>query len=245
MFESEKVTFFKKNIHSEKSLKNLIKNILEVFFGNTKLKSDNDIGKILTLTGGENILRRYFVMNGFDGALTALGLIIGSMIAHGFKSGTPEQDIIAAKTLLILGISASMAMGISGFWIAYLTERAERTKEIKDLEADMITDLNNTRLAKANLKVSWIISAVDGLSPFLFASISISPFLLVLVKAFNMQIGYIISISLIVIEVIVLGMLLGAISKENKVIYALKILPAILILALLTFMLELITGGTS
>ena len=37
-------------------------------------------------------------------------------------------------------------MGVSGFWIAYLTERAERTKERKELEEIMVTDLNNTKL---------------------------------------------------------------------------------------------------
>ncbi|MHA1303666.1 MAG: hypothetical protein ACTSQE_08380 [Candidatus Heimdallarchaeaceae archaeon] len=205
------------------------------------MKKDNDIGRILSLTGGENILRRYFVMNGFDGALTALGIIIGSLIAHGFKHVSWEDDLVAAETLIIMGVGASIAMGVSGFWIAYLTERAERTKEIKDLEADMITDLNNTRIAKANKKVSWIISAVDGLSPFIFATVSLSPFLFVMARIFTMQVGYFISVTLIFVEVVVLGMLLGAISKENKILYALKIIPAIIVVAALTFLLEFVS----
>ncbi len=182
----------------------------------------------LSMVGGENILRRYFVMNGFDGALTALGIIIASIIIKSTE----------AKTLLFLGIGASISMGVSGFWIAYLTERAERTKEMKELEKDMVTELNDTIFTKANFWTSLIIAAVDGISPFMFSMISISPFLFVIPGWIKMTTGYIIAISLVGVEVIILGVFLGAISKENKLIYALKIIPAALIVAGLTFLLE-------
>lgn len=182
----------------------------------------------LSMVGGENILRRYFVMNGFDGALTALGIIIASIIIKSTE----------AKTLLFLGIGASISMGVSGFWIAYLTERAERTKERKELEKDMVTELNDTIFTKANFWTSLIIAAVDGISPFMFSMISISPFLFVVPEWITMTTGYIIAISLVGVEVIILGVFLGAISKENRFIYALKIIPAALIVAGLTFLLE-------
>ncbi len=182
----------------------------------------------LSMVGGENILRRYFVMNGFDGALTALGIIIASIIIKSTE----------AKTLLFIGIGASISMGVSGFWIAYLTERAERTKELKELEKDMVTELNDTKFTKANFWTSLIIAAVDGISPFMFSMISISPFLFVIPGWITMTTGYIIAISLVGVEVITLGVFLGAISKENKLIYALKIIPAALIVAGLTFLLE-------
>lgn len=182
----------------------------------------------LSMVGGENILRRYFVMNGFDGALTALGIIIASIIIKSTE----------AKTLLFIGIGASISMGVSGFWIAYLTERAERTKELKELEKDMVTELNDTKFTKANFWTSLIIAAVDGISPFMFSMISISPFLFVIPGWITMTTGYIIAISLVGVEVIILGVFLGAISKENKLIYALKIIPAALIVAGLTFLLE-------
>ena len=182
----------------------------------------------LSMVGGENILRRYFVMNGFDGALTALGIIIASLIVESTE----------VKTLLFLGIGASISMGVSGFWIAYLTERAERTKEIKELEKDMVTELNDTKFTKANFWTSLIIAAVDGISPFMFSMISISPFLFVIPGWIAMTTGYIIAISLVGVEVIILGVFLGAISKENRFIYALKIIPAALIVAGLTYLLE-------
>ncbi|MCE7739301.1 MAG: hypothetical protein GPJ50_07975 [Candidatus Heimdallarchaeota archaeon] len=194
------------------------------------MKSIREIRDFLSMTEGENILRRYFVMNGFDGALTALGIILGSLIARNFAN--PEQ-------LILSGIGASIAMGVSGFWIAYLTEKAERTRERKELEKSMVTDLNNTRISKANFWTSIVIGAVDGLSPFIFSLIAISPFFFVLV-GLTMQVAYIISISVIVVEVIILGLFLGAVSKENKIFYAIKIIPAALLVAGLTFLLELL-----
>ena len=184
---------------------------------------------------GENILRRYFVMNGFDGALTAFGIILGSWIAKNFAD---------PKTLLFAGIGASFAMGVSGFTIAYLTERAERTREIKELEEQMITDLNDTHVTKASFWTSLVVSFVDGLSPFLFSLGAMIPFFFVYV-GLEMLIAYIISTAIVAVEVIVLGLFLGSVSKESKIMYAIKILPAALIVAGLTYLLELISriGG--
>ena len=192
------------------------------------MKSIREIRDFLSMTEGENILRRYFVMNGFDGALTALGIILGSLIARNFAN--PEQ-------LILSGLGASIAMGVSGFWIAYLTEKAERTRERKELEKSMVADLNNTRISKANFWTSIVIGAVDGISPFIFSLIAIAPFFFVLV-GLTMQAAYIISISVIAVEVIILGLFLGAVSKENKIFYAIKIIPAALLVAGLTFLLE-------
>ena len=193
-----------------------------------KVKIVDNLRQYMSMVEGDNILRRYFVMNGFDGALTAFGIILGSWLA---KSDDP-------RVLIIAGISASFAMGISGFWIAYLTERAERTKEQKELETAMVTDLNNTKISKANMWVSLIIAVVDGISPLLFSLIAILPFLFVL-NGGNILTAYIVSTILVGIEVIILGIFLGAVSGENKILYAIKILPAAIILAGLTYLLEM------
>ena len=184
---------------------------------------------------GENILRRYFVMNGFDGALTAFGIILGTWIAQNYSD---------PKTLLFAGLGASFAMGVSGFTIAYLTEKAERTREIKELEEQMVTNLDNTAVTKASFWTSIVVSFVDGLSPFLFSLAAMTPFFFVYV-GLDMLIAYIISTVIVTVEVVVLGLFLGAVSKGNKIMYALKIIPAALLVAGLTYLLELISriGG--
>ncbi|MCE7749340.1 MAG: hypothetical protein GPJ51_13200 [Candidatus Heimdallarchaeota archaeon] len=186
------------------------------------------------MTEGENILRRYFVMNGFDGSLTALGIILGSFIV----SVSGETDLESVKILISTGIGASIAMGVSGFWIAYLTEKAERTKERKELEQKMVTNLNNTRISRANFWTSLVIAAVDGISPFMFSVLALLPIFFVF-AGLPLMIAYIISFCVIAVEVIVLGLFLGAVSKENKLIYALKILPAAFLVAGLTYLLEI------
>jgi len=198
------------------------------------LKSIREIKEFLSMTEGENILRRYFVMNGFDGALTALGIILGSFIV----SVSGETDLESVKILISTGIGASIAMGVSGFWIAYLTEKAERTKERKELEQKMVTDLNNTRISRANFWTSLVIALVDGISPFMFSVLALLPIFFVFI-GLPLMIAYIISFCVIGVEVIILGLFLGAVSKENKLIYALKIIPAALLVAGLTFLLEL------
>ncbi len=180
---------------------------------------------------GEQILRRYFVMNGFDGSLTALGIIIGAYIAK-------TEPI----TLILAGLGASIAMGVSGFWIAYLTERAERTRDIKELEEHMVANLDDTKLTKANFWTSLIISLVDGFSPFLFSFLAIVPFFFAHVQWIEMFVALIISMVVILVEVVILGLFLGAVSKENKIIYALKIIPAAVLVAGLTYLLELFTN---
>lgn len=198
------------------------------------MRSIREIKDFLSMTEGENILRRYFVMNGFDGALTALGIILGSFIV---TVGT-EPDLENIKILISTGIGASIAMGVSGFWIAYLTEKAERTKERKELEEKMVTDLNNTRISRANFWTSLVIAAVDGISPFIFSVLALLPIFFTFV-GLPVMAAYGISFGVILVEVIVLGVFLGAVSKENKLIYALKIIPAALLVAGLTFLLDL------
>ena len=195
------------------------------------MKSIREIRQILSMAEGEHILRRYFVMNGFDGSLTALGIIIGAYIAK-----------TTAITLILAGLGASIAMGVSGFWIAYLTERAERTRDIKELEEHMVANLDDTKLTKANFWTSLIISLVDGFSPFLFAFLAIVPFFFAHVQWIEMFVALIISMVVILVEVVILGLFLGAVSKENKIIYALKIIPAAVLVAGLTYLLELFTN---
>ncbi|MFX0065693.1 MAG: hypothetical protein ACFFC7_26260 [Candidatus Hermodarchaeota archaeon] len=191
------------------------------------MKTYRHIQKDLKLAEGVGILRRYFVMNGFDGALTSLGIVFGAFI-----SGLTDPH-----TLILAGMGASIAMGISGFWIAYLTESAERSRKIKKLEDQMITDLSDTEYSDAHFHASIVISFIDGFSPFLFSAISITPFLFVLLDAIPIEIGYLTSFVLIGIEVIILGLFLGAISKQNKIIYALKTSTALIAVVLLTYFL--------
>ena len=114
-----------------------------------------------------DITRRYFVMNAFDGALTMLGVVIGAYVA-GRLEPTP---IISAA------IAGSIAMGASGMSGAYMAEKAERTKKLKDLERAMLTDMKNGLHDKSHRFAAIFAAVVDGISPAIAAMIVVSPFI--------------------------------------------------------------------
>ncbi|MHA2244776.1 MAG: VIT1/CCC1 transporter family protein [Candidatus Hodarchaeales archaeon] len=177
----------------------------------------------IKITGGWEIARRYFVMNGFDGVLTVFGIVLGANLV-GYAS---------PKAIIVPGIGASFAIGISGFWIAFLTEQAEQELEKKKIESSIFTNLDDTLYAKAGRVVSFINSFIDGFSPFLFGFLVLSPFFFVQFGIIEMQMGYIYSFIITFFLLFILGFFLGRISKQNWLIFGLKTSMAGVVLGIL------------
>ncbi|MCP4761648.1 MAG: hypothetical protein GY870_07690 [archaeon] len=74
------------------------------------------------------ILRRYFVMNAFDGVLTALGLVIASYLTFTTNINLGLTQTVTQYSIITQGISVTFAISISGFIGAYLSEKAEYRK---------------------------------------------------------------------------------------------------------------------
>ena len=113
-----------------------------------------------------DIARRYFAMNAFDGVLTIIGVLMGNYVSQ----------VMETKVVIATGLSTSLAMGISGLWGSYLTESAERRREIDELEEQTLTDLTDTKIGKASRLAAVLVAIVDGLSPFLAALLVLVPF---------------------------------------------------------------------
>ena len=122
----------------------------------------------LKITEMGPIARRYFVKNGFDGSMTMLGIIVGSWVV----------GVARAEIIVTAGLGACLAMGISGLFGAYMTERAERKRDLKNLEKAMMTKLDDSVITDASKFVSFYAAIVDGGSPILTALISLLPFIL-------------------------------------------------------------------
>ena len=125
----------------------------------------NRLRLLLQLGHGYKIARRYFVTNGFDGALTMLGLAMGF-----YGSGD-----VAIPVMISVCMGAAIALTVSGLSSAYVSETAERQKELKDLEQALIHDLGDSAHGDAARYSPWLIAAVNGLSPLLIALFIISP----------------------------------------------------------------------
>lgn len=120
---------------------------------------------LLRITRSHGIIRRYFVVNGFDGALTMLGLITGFSISEPTGLGI----IISAC------LGAAIALGVSGLSSAYVSESAERRRALVELEAAMVTDLRDSYHGDAVRWVPLLIALVNGAAPLLISLLIILP----------------------------------------------------------------------
>jgi len=173
------------------------------------------------------IARRYFVKNGFDGSMTMLGIIVGSWVV-----GVERPEIIVTA-----GLGACFAMGISGLFGAYMTEKAERKRNLKTLENAMKTDLQDSVLNDASSFVSYYAAIVDGGSPILTAIISLIPFTFALWSLMAIWDAYILSFILTLITLFALGTYLGRIAKENVLLYGAQTLAAGIIIVVIALLL--------
>ncbi len=160
------------------------------------------------LLEAEEMIRRYFVMNGFDGILTVLGILIGSYISEN----------INPPLIINITLTSGIAMFISGFFGAYIAERAERLKEIRELERALLKPLKNSVLEEAVLTVTIIVGIVDGSSPLIVSLVIIVPFFLGL----SPLLAFYISLSIALILLFLMGLYLGKISKEHIILSAIR-----------------------
>ncbi len=173
------------------------------------------------------IARRYFIKNGFDGSMTVLGIVVGSWIV-----GVAEPEIIVTA-----GLGACLAMGVSGLFGAYMTERAERKSHLKTVEAAMLADLSDSIISDASDFVSLYAAFIDGASPMLTAAISLIPFILTLKGAFVIWDAYIASLVLTLATLFSLGLYLGKIAKENILLYGIQTVAAGLLIVAIVLLL--------
>jgi len=120
---------------------------------------------LLRITSTHDIVRRYFVVNGFDGALTMLGLIIGFLL-----SSSADLSVIINACM-----GAAIALGVSGMSSAYVSEAAERKRALEKLEGAMVSDLQQSRHGQAARLVPWLVAVVNGSSPLIISLLILMP----------------------------------------------------------------------
>jgi len=182
------------------------------------------------------ITRRYFVMNAFDGALTMLGVVIGAYI-----SGLIENPI----PIISAGIAGSIAMGVSGVSGAYMTEKAERTKKLKELEKAMLTDLSNGLYDKSHRFAAVFAAVVDGVSPALAAMIVISPFFVANFGFISAETAFFSCIVITMAVLTLLGVYLAKISDESMIRYGVMMLLVGIVTIFICVGTSILLGGSS
>jgi len=171
--------------------------------------------------------RRYFAMNAFDGVLTIIGVLMGNLTA-----GVDEPQIVVTT-----GLTTCIAMGVSGLWGAYLTEAAERKRDLDELSRHTLTDLNHTRIGRAARVAVVTVAAIDGLAPFLAALIVLIPFFAAGLFPVVTW-AYYTSLGMALLTLFGLGLFLGHISRGNLILYGVRTVVAGLVSILISFLLR-------
>jgi len=170
--------------------------------------------------------RRYFAMNAFDGVLTIIGVLMGNLTAR------VEEPRIVVST----GLATCTAMGISGLWGAYLTEAAERKRDLDELSRYTLTDLNHTRIGQASRVAVVTVAVIDGLAPFVAALVVLIPFFAAGLFPVVTW-AYYTSLGMALLVLFSLGLFLGHISRGNLILYGVRTVIAGLVSIAISFLL--------
>jgi len=186
----------------------------------------------LKVTKATGIARRYFVMNGFDGAMTVFGIVLGSWIA-----GVSKPEI-----LILASVGACLAMGLSGFFGAYMAEKAERERHLKEMEKATHNNVDPIQY-EASRFVEIYVALIDGLSPALTGIISIIPFIFASVGWMLLENAYILSLALSLTSLFLLGIYLGKVARGNGWLYGVAMLTVGAFTALIIFLIQVLSSA--
>jgi len=178
------------------------------------------------LTGFWQIARRALANNSFDGVLTMVGVLTGNYLG----------GIRDATTVIRIGVAASISIGISGLWGAYLAESAERRRELAQLQRVSLIDLSGTKFSRAAKTAVTVVSLVDGLSPLLSSMIVLLPFFVAPLIG-NILVSYGLSLVVALMSLFALGMFLGHISERSRVGYGVRTVFAGIVAVVIIFLL--------
>jgi predicted membrane protein (TIGR00267 family) len=184
-------------------------------------------GFLLRITRTGDIVRRYFVVNGFDGALTMLGLIIGFLV-----SDTTDPVIV-----LNVCLGAAVALGMSGFSSAYISEVAERRRALLKLEKAMVDDLGDSAHGEAARDIPILIALVNGSAPLVIS-------LLILLPLFVSRSGIeipvpplLVAVAIALLLIFLLGVFLGRVAQDSWLRSGIRTLLVAMVTAALIYLL--------
>lgn len=172
-----------------------------------------------------SISRRYLVSNGFDGALTCVGVVVGA-----FLTGVPNGLVVVQ-----IGLGAAVGLATSGVWSVWEIERAEKLAALHSVEDAMLVDLDDTRLAR-DLSEARVVNAVaSGLGPLVGILVPLVPFVLTgdpfAVSLLSVREATVASVALAVAVLFAFGAYMGRLSKQRWYVAGLRMGLAGLVVA--------------
>jgi len=158
------------------------------------------------------IIRRYFVIGAFDGALTVLGIIIG---ASAF--GTLEEH---KALVLSASFGAAIALAVSSAVGAYEAERVEKKLDIRTIERAMLARLSEEH--REAFQFAAILSAlVHGVAPLIAGLLPIIPFVFL-----DARTATVAAVAITLVILFLLGVYLGNLVRERVLVTGLRFAAA-------------------
>lgn len=187
--------------------------------------AESDSESLLERVGLDSIgpiARRYFVSNGFDGALTGVGVTVGAYLS-GIESGL---------TVISLGLGAAVGLTTSGVWSVWEIERAEMRAELQETEDAMLADLSDTQLEREKMSNQVVNAFMSGLGPLLGLVIPLLPFLLE-GTVFSLLQATLVSVAVAVSVLFVFGVYMASISRQRWYIAGIRMGLAGIVVAII------------
>ena len=169
-----------------------------------------------------SISRRYFISNGFDGALTFTGIAVGSALS-------------GVENLMVFKISAGAAVGLatSGVWSVWEIEKAEKIAQVRDLEDAMLEELEDSDIMKRKMEDRKTNALMSGLGPIISIMVPASIFLLPL-SSFQALLGAIFTAMGVLFS---FGIYMADVSERNKMVSGARMALAGLFVAAINYVL--------
>ncbi len=164
------------------------------------------------ITNVRPIIRRYFVIGAFDGALTVLGIIIGAS-AFG--------DLEAHKVLVVsASFGAAIALAVSSAVGAYEAERVEKKLDIRTIERAMLARLSEEH--QEAFRFAAILSAiVHWIAPLIAGLLPVIPFLLL-----DARTATVLAVIITLVILFALGAYLGNLVRERVLVTGMRFAAA-------------------
>ena len=158
------------------------------------------------------ILRRYFVIGAFDGALTILGIILGAFVA-----GASDEH---RSLVLAMSFSAAIALAISSTVGAYEAERIEKKITQISMERAMLSEMSE--MHKDAFQFAALASAsIHGVAPLVAGLLPVVPFLFLPFADAALW-----SIIITLAGLFVMGAYMGRMAKEHLIMSGMRLVVA-------------------
>lgn len=166
----------------------------------------NDLRAVTSIYSDvKSIARRMFITNSVDSIIASLGVSVG-----GYSPG------VEPRTMAMSIIGGGVAMGfISAMLGVYLSERAERLREYREMERKMAASLRGSIYWKAARLIPIYVALWSGFGAVVFPLLIALPFIFSRIGILSGLTAYYGSLGVGLLSMGILGVYLGKVSGEN------------------------------